>query len=84
MLGEIRKVVSDIKNESLTYTDKKTIVCDFEAGLLNAISLEFPGFDLKGDLFHLKNRLWLAGTKRGLGTNLNKLLLIFLVNALGR
>ena len=78
---EIHHVDGNIKSN---HDEKsKTIVCDFEAGLLNATRFGFPEFKLFGDLFHLKNRLWLGGMKRGLGTKHNKPLLIYLVNKFG-
>jgi hypothetical protein len=85
---ELRKSNDDIlpcdKNiQNNTNEKAKTIVCDFEAGLLNATEIEFPEFTLIGDLFHLKNRLWLGGMKKGLGTKDNKPLLIYLVNKFG-
>jgi len=62
---------------------QKTIVTDFEKGLMNACKSNFPEYTLVGDLFHLKNKLWIRGGQLGLGTKENNNLLALLSKKLG-
>jgi hypothetical protein len=49
---------------SSTVPKRKTVlIIDFERGLMNACKTNLKGFSLIGDIFHMKNKLWLSGVR---------------------
>lgn len=55
--GTYRKVLTKIKNLE-PYIQPESVICDFEAGLFNAINKVFPETEVVGCFFHLGQNLW--------------------------